>query len=211
MQAVIDKKSGISTPDIDLQISAYVELLRNGTPEGLSFDEEHHIFTVKGEVIPSVTTILKKAKLTPDWSKIDPWYAQRGKYIHTATELWEKGTLDEDTVDKEILPYLNGYKSFRADYPVKVIGQEVKLWHPVYKFAGIIDMIIEGNSHYKLFLRKTGKYKLVEVTNIRSHFNVFLSALVEVTGNRTEAQKEIARINLEQWRKKNMKEATNAG
>lgn len=210
MPAVIDKKTGVSTPDIDLQISAYVELLRNGTREGLSFDEEHHVFTVKGEMIPSVTTILKKAGLTPDWSAIKgiEWYADRGRYTHQATEMWEKGTLDEDTVDPEIAGYLNAYKSFRSDCPVTVTGQEVMLWHPTYKYAGIIDMVIEGNSHYKLFLRKNGKYKLVEVTNIRGHFNVFLSALVEVTGNRTEAQKEIARINLEQWRKKNMREET---
>lgn len=205
MQAVIDKKTGMSSPDQDLQISAYVELLRNGTPEGLSFDGEHHIFTVNGEVIPSVTTVLKKARLTPDYSFLDPWYAQRGTYVHRATELWESGTLDEDTVDPQIKPYLDAYKSFRGDCLVNVTGQEVRLWHPVYKYAGIIDMIIEGYQSYKLFLQKNGKYRLKEVTNIRTHFNVFLSALVEVTGNRTEAQREIARINLEQWRKKNMR------
>lgn len=206
MPGVIDKKSGSDSPDIDLQISGYVELLRNGTPEGLAFDEEHHIFTVNGKVIPSVTTILKKAGMTPDYSFVDPWYAQRGTYVHKATELWEKGVLDEDSVDKEILPYLNSYRSFRTDCPVKIMGQEVKLWHPVYKYAGIIDIIIEGNSHYKLFLRKNGKYKLVEVTNIRGHFNFFLSALVS-TSDRPDRQKEIARCNVDVWRKRNLKEA----
>lgn len=210
MAGVIDKKSGISTPDIDLQISAYVELLRNGTPEGITFDEEHHIYTVNGEVIPSVTTILKKAGLTPDWSNVPDieWYADRGKAIHTATEMWENGTLDDDSLDPRIVGHVEAYKSFRRDFPATVTAQEIMLWHPVYKYAGRIDMVIEGNSHYKLFLKKTGKYKLVEVTNIRTHFNVFLSALVEVTGNRTEAQREIARINLEQWRKRNIKEGT---
>jgi len=204
---VIDKKSGISTPDIDIQISAYVELLRNGTRKGLSFDEEHHIFTVGGEIIPSVTSIIRKAGLTPDWSQIDniEWYAQRGQYIHRATELWEQGALDEDTVDDEIRPYLDAYKSFRDDYPIKVVGQEVRLWHPQYRYAGIIDMIIEDTRSYKLFLKKTGKYKLVEVTNIRSHFNVFLSALI-ATSDRGNGQKEIALCNLAQWKKRHFRE-----
>lgn len=178
MPGVIDKKSGNDSPDIDIQVSGYVELLRNGTPEGLTFDEEHHIFTVNGKVIPSVTTILKRMGMTPDYSLVDPWYAQRGTYIHKATELWENGTLDEDSLDSAISGYVDAYKAFRRDSPqIVVTGQEVRLWHPVHLYAGIIDMVIEGNKHYKLFLKDTGKYKLVEVENIRGHFNVFVSAL----------------------------------
>jgi hypothetical protein len=206
MLSVIDKKSGVDSPDINLQVSGYVELLRNGTPEGLTFDEEHHIFTVNGKVIPSVTTVLKRAGLTPDYSMLDPWYAKRGTYIHRATELWEAQTLDEDTVDDEIRPYLEAYKRFRADYPVPVKGQEVRLWHPHYRYAGIIDMVTEDTSSYKLFLKKTGKYKLVEVKDIRSHFNFFLSALITVTGHEG-AGKEIAETNLKTWRKRYLKEA----
>jgi hydroxymethylpyrimidine pyrophosphatase-like HAD family hydrolase len=193
MPGVIDKKSGNDSPDIDIQVSGYVELLRNGTPEGLTFDEEHHIFTVNGKVIPSVTTILKRMGMTPDYSFVDPWYAQRGTYIHKATELWENGTLDEDSVDPLISGYIEAYKAFRRDSPqIVVTGQEIRLWHPVYRYAGIIDMIIEGNRHYKLFLRENGTYKLVEIEQIRSHLNVFISAL-----------------NVVRWREQNIKEASN--
>jgi len=193
MPGVIDKKSGNDSPDIDLQVSGYVELLRNGTPEGLTFDEEHHIFTVNGKVIPSVTTVLKRMGMTPDYSFVDPWYAQRGTYIHKATELWENGTLDEDSLDPAISGYVDAYKACRRDFPVKVIGQEVRLWHPVLKFAGIIDMVIEGNKHYKMFLRENGTYKLVEVENSRGNLNIFISAL-----------------NVMRWREQNLtKEASN--
>ena len=177
MAGVIDKKSGNDSPDIDLQIAGYVELLHNGTPEGLTFEEETHTFTANGKVIPSVTTVLKKAGMTPDYSFVDPWYAQRGTYIHRATELWENGVLDEDTVDPLIAGYVDAYKACRRDFPVMVMAQEVRLWHPVHLYAGIIDMVIEGNKHYKLFLKDTGKYKLVEVQNLRSNLNIFISAL----------------------------------
>jgi len=177
MAGVIDKKSGNDSPDIDLQIAGYVELLHNGTPEGLTFEEETHTFTANGKVVPSVTTVLKKAGMTPDYSFVDPWYAQRGTYIHRATELWENGVLDEDTVDPLIAGYVDAYKACRRDFPVMVMAQEVRLWHPVHLYAGIIDMVIEGNKHYKLFLKDTGKYKLVEVQNLRSNLNIFISAL----------------------------------
>jgi len=204
MPGVIDKKAGVPSPDQDVQISAYVELLRNGTPEGLTFDEEKHLFTANGEVIPSVTTVLKRAGMTPDWSKIADieWYAQRGTYIHRATELWEAKTLDEDTVDDEIRPYLEAYKKFRADYPVPITAQELRLWHPRYRYAGIIDIVTEDTSSFKLFLKNTGKYKLVEVKDIRSHLNYFISALIATDENRNGKQKEIAICNLAVWRKK---------
>jgi hypothetical protein len=204
MAAVIDKKSGPSTPDQDLQISAYDELLRNGTSEGLAFDPETHTFLVNGESLPSVTTIIKQAGLTPDYSFVDPWYLERGTFIHRATELWEKGTLDDDTVDPEITGYLTAYKSFRADWRDRVTGQEVRLWHPRYRYAGIIDMTIDGFQSYKLYLRKNGKYKLVPVNNIKTHFNFFLSGLISVTGH-AGAGKEIAEANIRQWRKRHMK------
>lgn len=208
MPGVIDKKAGVPSPDQDVQISAYVELLRNGTPEGLTFDEEKHLFTANGEVIPSVTTVLKRAGMTPDWSKIADieWYAQRGTYIHRATELWEAKTLDEDTVDDEIRPYLEAYKKFRADYPVPITAQELRLWHPRYRYAGIIDIVTEDTSSFKLFLKNTGKYKLVEVKDIRSHLNYFISALIATDENRTGKQKEIAEANLRTWRKRNIRE-----
>lgn len=191
MTACIDKKTGADHPSIDVQISAYVELLRNGISEGLYFGRDTHTFAANGEPLISVTTVLKQAGMTPDYSFVDPWYAQRGTYIHKATELWENGTLDEDTIDPLISGYVDAYKACRRDFPVTVTGQEIRLWHPQLKFAGIIDMTIEGNKHYKLFLRENGTYKLVEVQNWRTHFNIFVSAL-----------------NIVRWKQSNMKEGT---
>lgn len=177
MPGIIDIKTGQDHPSIDLQIAAYAELAVNGKQGDLEFDKESHIYKVNGKELPSVTTILKKQGLTPDYTFTDPWYAQRGTYIHRACELWDQDNLDEDGLDNEIKPFLEGYKSFRGDYAAIITGHEVMLWHPVYQYAGTIDIIIQYNKYYKLFLNDTGKYRLVPVENIRTHFNYFVSAL----------------------------------
>lgn len=180
MPANFDIKSGPYEAYIDLQISAYNELERNGTEEGLSFDKEQHSFTGNGEVLPSVTQVLRDNRLTPDfYAMIDPWYLQRGTMIHLACEYYDKGVLDEDTLDPAIIPHVEAYKTFRRDYSGVITGIEKRLWHPSLKYAGIIDRTIEGRICYSLHLKPKQKipYKLQEVENIRGKFNLFQSAL----------------------------------
>ena len=193
---VFDIKCGPHEAWIDLQVSAYNELLRNGTDEGLEFDEVNHIFSANGQVLPSVTQVLRANHMTPEfYAHIDPWYLERGKLVHLATEYDDKGTLDEDTVDDVVRPRLDAYRAFKGDFREKITGIEKRLWHPTLKFAGIIDRTITGNTCYSLHLKPGQRvpYKLIEVPNIRAHFNVFVSAL-----------------NVMRWREANLtKEASN--
>jgi hypothetical protein len=178
--AIGDIKSGPHEAYIDIQIAAYWELERNGTDEGMIFNEQTHTFICNGEVIPSVTQILKANRMTPEgYEFIDPWYLTRGTYIHKATEFYDKGTLDEDSLEPAIIPYVDAYKVAMRDNAWKVTGIEKKLWHPKLKYAGIIDRIIAGNTCYALHLKPENKvpYKFEEVKDIRGAFNVFLSAL----------------------------------
>jgi len=189
--SVLDLKSGGHIPATVLQIAAYWELETNGVSEGLEFDAEKHIFTFNGQILPSVTGILKHEGLTPDYSMLDPFYALRGSYIHRTTELYNKGTLDEDTIDDEIQPYFEQYKKASKEFPFDIEDIEVKLRHPVYGYAGIIDRTITGNKSYVLYLTKE-KYKLEEITNLRGNLNTFLSAL-----------------SVYNWKKANLREETN--
>lgn len=174
--AILDIKIGVKIPATVLQISAYWELDHNGTTTDLEFNEEGHIFTVKGQVLPSVTWILKQTGLTPDYSSIDPFYAIRGRYLHRATELFDKNILDMSTLDDGILPYFEQYIKALAQFPFEIIGVEVRKRHPIYFYAGIIDRLITGNKSYVLYLTKDN-FKLEEVKNLRQNLNIFLSAL----------------------------------
>lgn len=205
---ILDIKTAASfTPDMDLQVAAYDELYRNGIPIPSYDDPTHTYRDENGDAIPATTKILRQAELSPDYSGLDPWYADKGKAVHSSTEYWDKGTLDADSIDLQIEGYTNAYRAFRRDLPLDILGIEVRMWHPVYHYAGTIDRVIKGNSHYLLFLRPTGKYKLVEVKNIRTKFEVFRSAVMVTSGKYTDEQLAIPLANLCQWKKRHLRRA----
>ena len=188
MSSTLDIKSGAKVAATLLQIGSYWELERNGINEDFIFDEENHLFFYQDKPVPSTTHILKTMGLYPDYSFVDPYYLTRGSYIHLGTEYFDKGTLDESSLDPEISPYVEQYALVKPYFPFDIVGIEVKKVHPRLLYAGIIDRVITGNTNYVLYLTKD-RYKLEAVQNIRNHFNIFQSAL-----------------NVYQWKKENMKE-----
>jgi hypothetical protein len=173
------KTNGSRQPHYQIQVAAYVELEARGLTEGLEFDEEKHLFTNNGEVLPSVTHILKQEGFCPTFEQIDPYYLMRGSYVHKTTELWEAGTLDEDTLDDQLRPYLESYKSAKRDKGFEILSIEVKKWDNLYRFAGIIDRIISGSKSYILYLTPgiNNGYKFEEVKYTKNDLSVFLCAL----------------------------------
>ena len=179
MACPFDIKSGKSEEYIDIQVAMYWELVRNGTEEGLCFDKEQHKFTVNGEALPSVTQILKYEGIIPDMKFVTAYGLLRGTYVHACTELYDKGDLDEGALDDELKPYLDCYKQFKADYSGDILHAEKMLWHPVHRYAGIIDRITDDRQCHILFLQPKTKrqYTFEEIKNIRGALNVGLSAL----------------------------------
>ena len=195
VESVFEIKCGKSNPAIKLQLSAYWELEHNGISEGLLFDEEKHLFTLEstGERLPSVTQVLAKEGLSPNYSWIDPWYSLRGTYIHKATALHDNNNLDESTIDPEIAPYFEAYLKFRKEWAGEIIKIEKRLYHPTWGYAGIIDRVTKtGNTAHILYLRKDGTYRFEPVKDIRHHLNIFLAALT-----------------VRKWKEENLKENSN--
>lgn len=177
---VLDLKlNGSRQAHYSVQIAAYTELELRGTDEGLTFDEEKHIHSVNGEIYPGVTGVLKAEGFCEGFEFIDPYYLTRGKYGHKATELWEAGTLDEDSLDDNLRPYLESYKKAKQEKGFEVLGCEVHRYNKLYKFAGIIDRIITGTKSYILYLTPeiNNGYKFEEVKYTKNDLSVFLCAL----------------------------------
>lgn len=109
----------------------------------LEFNEELHEYRVDGVVVPSVTTIIAAAGLQPDMSWIDPFYLERGTAVHKATELVDLGTLDWDTIDGNVAPYLASYQKFCDDMGTdyEVLDVEMRAYNPHYRYAGTIDRV----------------------------------------------------------------------
>jgi len=109
----------------------------------LVFDEENHIYTVDGEVKPSVSGILEATGIS-DFSFIPEadreWYFQRGTFVHLAMELLLQDRLNWDTVDSRIIGYVRAGEKFIKDTGFKAICIERPLYHPDFDFCGTPDV-----------------------------------------------------------------------
>lgn len=110
----------------------------------LIFDETLHRYTLDGEVLPSVTQIIKPLY---DFSAVPDGVLQRaadfGTAVHKTVELYLKDDLDEDSLDEPLYNCLLAFQAFEADHydifdetpVVEQIG-----YHPKLKYAGIPDL-----------------------------------------------------------------------
>jgi hypothetical protein len=107
-------------------------------PNRLELEESTHNYTLDGRRLISVTQVLS---ILDDRWKVDPFYLERGRLIHLATEYYDRDELDFDTVDDRIKPYLGAYINFKKDASFKPGFIEYPLYHSQYFYAGKIDRI----------------------------------------------------------------------
>lgn len=100
--------------------------------------DENHIYRLDGKPIDGLTSTIKEAGLIRNG---DPWYMDRGSKIHLATQYWDEGTLDEETVDPQIQGYLESWKRFRKDQDYTPVEIEYQIYDPVLQVAMTIDRL----------------------------------------------------------------------
>lgn len=108
----------------------------------IDFDPETHTYTKDGLVVPNVTSILNPLV---DLSKVPKaileYKRQLGQAVHIATELDDKGLLDEASVSKEILPYLMAWRKFIDDTRFEPIEIEHRIFSKRHWYAGTLDRV----------------------------------------------------------------------
>lgn len=113
----------------------------------LDFDPEKHEYRLDGELIPSVSELLKPLT-EAGYANINPAVlaeaARRGTEVHEATESIDYG-LDPEDISPDIFPYLDAYCAFLRDYRPEwygiedmVCGSYTSSWGGV-EYAGTID------------------------------------------------------------------------
>lgn len=110
---------------------------------GLEFNAENHVYTYDGISVPSVTTVLDAtldqfANVPAD--KLE-FAQQRGTAVHTATALYDLDDLDVETLDSQLIPYLDAWISFRKDTGFVPQSIESRLFHKRHWYAGTYDRI----------------------------------------------------------------------
>jgi hypothetical protein len=104
--------------------------------------------------IPRVTAVI--AAMFPERWKPDPWYMERGTFIHKACELHDTGELDRETVDPVIFPYCTAYWRFLDETKFKPEVIEQRYTHRSYKYTGRIDRAGHLNGNFSLIDIKSG-------------------------------------------------------
>ena len=92
-----------------------------------------------------VTDILRDAGLREDMAWMTPeqqdWYKNRGTQIHAATVMVDRGTLDWDALDGEIVGHVRGYEKFiKAVTPI-VCAVEKEVICVKHDYLGHLDRV----------------------------------------------------------------------
>ncbi len=98
------------------------------------------------ESLPRVSTILGTAAILPSRDFLPEHALQRGEAVHSYTEMYDRGILDESDVDPQVAPYLAAWKRFRRDSGVEILGIEERCESPIYRYRGRLDrrMMLNG-------------------------------------------------------------------
>lgn len=182
----VDIKTGFEMqPYTAIQMAAYenmyAETLKRKKDIDLQFSEEQHAYTLNSVVVPSVTKILQIVGIS-DFSKVPADILERarlfGTAVHKACELFDKGTLDERTLDTNLWPYLDAWFAFKKDYQLEFIEIEKPIASVIYQVAGTPDRIAKSDKRRRLavLLNEEGKFKVYEYKD-KNDFNIFLAAL----------------------------------
>lgn len=105
----------------------------------VKLNEASHVYTVGDRRVPGVTELLSSLY---DWSGIPnavlEFARERGSAIHKACELHDLGTLDEDSVDDVVAPYLKAWIKFVDETGFEASVIETSLYHTI-GYAGTPD------------------------------------------------------------------------
>lgn len=128
----------------------------------LHFDEPTHTYTWGGQVVPSVTQILKPLN---DYDGIPAsvleYARERGQAVHRATELDDMRALDEASVTDDIWPYLRAWRQFKIDKGVVVLENEARVYSGDHRYAGTLDRVVgmADGSEFLLDVKATSVIK----------------------------------------------------
>ena len=113
----------------------------------VTLDELTHVYTDRGGLHPpSVTQIISCVPpFMGRFDRVDPELLERkrqiGTMVHRATHYYDENTLDWQTVDPVLVPYLEAWKQFRAEKHFTPLLMETCVYHAAYGYAGTLDRV----------------------------------------------------------------------
>ena len=114
----------------------------------LTFNKAEHRYWWNDSPVPSVTDIMQDVGLIVLKGKASDIEIARafGTAVHYATELYDRGILNEKALDPKIVPYLDCWKQAQQTYKLTIHDIEKSYYHRTFKYAGTIDRIVRYRS-----------------------------------------------------------------
>jgi len=116
----------------------------------------HEYHADDGTELLSVTGICKSGLGIYQYKRISA-KAEFGTNVHKACQYYDEKDLDESTLDPAVGLRLEQYKLACKEKGIIRLQNEVRRYHPVYLFAGTIDLICKINGVMSILDFKTGK------------------------------------------------------
>jgi hypothetical protein len=127
-----------------------------GVDSVIDFLESRHEYSVRGRVLPSVTRILVGAGILKAWGEEADLV--RGRAVHSACWMWDKGTLLKRSVDPAIEGYLESWQRLRLGLEaIRLVSFERKVASIELGCAGRYDREIVIDGERCILELKTGE------------------------------------------------------
>ena len=133
-----------------------------GTPV---YDPDTHETWCDGEQWPHVTGILSAVGVSAQYEDVGPARQRaleaasaRGTAVHADCHAYDDDDLDLAQVDPRTRPYVEAWAECREALGLRPLshGRERYVWHPTYRYAGILDGIWVRDGRLVLGDLKTG-------------------------------------------------------
>lgn len=126
-----------------------MEINENGLPvfPELNFEEKRHIYTIDGQILPSVTTVMRPLD-SEVYRGIDEnvmkMAANRGTAIHNAVENYALYGIED--IEPEYRGYFDGFLRFWDENNPEPLATESRMYHKFLRYAGTADLpcVIRG-------------------------------------------------------------------
>lgn len=109
----------------------------------VQFDAGRHIYTFKGEPVMNTTGLLRRYRISRDWSDIDATTLEEkrdiGRAAHIATHYDDEGDLQPGTVAPQVEPYVDAWRTAKRELDFRPFLLETTLVHPLLRYGGTVD------------------------------------------------------------------------
>ncbi len=118
------------------------------------YTELTHEYKMDGTIVPGVTNIINY--FFPIYKRDDiEWYASKGKAVHKACELYDRGVLNPSGINEVIIPFFEQWKLCKEALKIKVLKNETVLFSKKFRFGGTMDKLVIINDKLTLLEIKT--------------------------------------------------------